>query len=343
MVYFDNASTTAPHYFAKDYAWMWGNSNSPHGLGMKARQQLEAAREGVKACLGVSSGKVIFGHSASQLLNNFAAYRLNSFCNKQEHDSVYSFCYDINKLDLNHHAPKAIFHQYVNQLSGEIYNIEDICEQISTSYDFFCSDLTAAIGKVPIPKNLNSWWCDMVVFSAHKFHGPKGVGIMWVSDNLAEHLALSNDSKNEYGFYHGTTDVPSIVASVQALVAAQYNVEAIEKHSTKLLDHLEKKLIENGINYHLVWNEHKTNAINLITLYGINADALVQYLSTKEIYISPAASACAENHDYRVAMALGLTKEEAEHSIRVSFSLENTLEDVDKFVDGVKKFKEMFV
>lgn len=342
MVYFDNAATTQPDYFAEDYSWAWGNSNSPHGFGMKARQQLEVSREGVKACLGVSSGKVIFGHSASQLLSNFALCGLNSFCNKKEHDSVYSFCYDLNKLNPNYHTPKAVFHQYVNQLSGEVYDIESIGKQAKVDGYFFCSDFTAAIGKVRIPKNLDKW-CDMVVFSAHKLHGPKGVGIMWVSDNLAKHLGLSKDSKNEYGFYHGTTDVPAIMASVQALVAAQCNVDAMEKHSTELLDHLEKKLIENGINYHLVWNEHKTNAINLITLYGINADALVQYLSTKEIYISPAASACAENHDYRVAMALGLSKEEAEQSVRVSFSLENTLEDVDKFVDGVKKFKEMFV
>lgn len=342
MVYFDNAATTQPHYFAKDYAWMWGNSNSPHGFGMKARQQLEAAREGVKACLGVSSGKVIFGHSASQLLSNFADYGPSSFCDKKEHDSVYSFCLDVNNLNPIYRSNKAIFHQYVNQLSGLIYDIVRVGKQAQADGYFFCSDLTAAIGKVPIPKNLDKW-CDMVVFSAHKFHGPKGVGIMWMSDDLASCLCLSNDSKNEYGFYHGTTDVPSIVASVQALVAAQCNVEAMEKHSTELLDHLEEKLIENGINHHLVWDEHKTNAINLITLYGINADALVQYLSTKGIYISPAASACAEEGDYRVAMALGLSKEEAEHSIRVSFSLENTLKDIDEFVDGVKKFKEMFV
>ena len=342
MVYFDNAATTAPHYFAKDYAWMWGNSNSSHGFGMKTRQQLEAAREGVKACLGVSSGKVIFGHSASQLLSNFAAYRLNSFCDKQEHDSVYSFCYDIHKLNPNYHTPKAIFHQYVNQLSGEVYDIENIGKQAKVDGYFFCSDFTAAIGKERIPPHLDKW-CDMVVFSAHKFHGPKGVGIMWVSDNLAEHLGLSKDSKNEYGFYHGTTDVPSIVASVQALVAAQYNVEAMRIHSTMLREYLESKLNENDIIYKCMKAENKTDSINLITLQDINTDALVQYLSTKEIYISPAASACAENHDYRVAMALGLTKEEAEHSIRVSFSLENTLKDIDEFVDGVKKFKEMFV
>lgn len=342
MVYLDNAATTKPHYFAKDYAWMWGNSNSPHGFGMKARQQLEAAREGVKACLGVSSGKVIFGHSASQLLSMFACCGLNSFCDKQEHDSVYSFCYDIHKLNPNYHTPKAIFHQYVNQLSGEVYDIGNIGKQAKADGYFFCSDFTAAIGKERIPPHLDKW-CDMVVFSAHKFHGPKGVGIMWVSDNLAKYLALSEDSKNEYGFYHGTTDVPSIVASVQALVAAQYNVEAIQLHSTMLMGSLKTKLKENGIDYTLIRNCSKNNATNLITLYGINADALVQYLSTKGIYISPAASACSENHDYRVPMAHGLTQEEAKQSIRVSFSLENTLKDIDEFVDGVKKFKEMFV
>ena len=76
---------------------------------------------------------------------------------------------------------------------------------------------------------------------------------------------------------------------------------------------------------------------------GCNADALVQYLSSKGIYVGLAHSACSADADYRVTQAFGISKETAERCIRVSFSEDNTFEDIDALVDGIKEFKEKFV
>ena len=76
---------------------------------------------------------------------------------------------------------------------------------------------------------------------------------------------------------------------------------------------------------------------------GCNADVLVQYLSSKGIYVGLAHSACSADADYRVTQAFGISKETAERCIRVSFSEDNTFEDIDALVDGIKEFKEKFV
>ena len=76
---------------------------------------------------------------------------------------------------------------------------------------------------------------------------------------------------------------------------------------------------------------------------GCNADALVQYLSSKDIYVGLAHSACSADADYRVTQAFGISKETAEQCIRVSFSEDSTFEDIDALVNGIKEFKEKFV
>ena len=76
---------------------------------------------------------------------------------------------------------------------------------------------------------------------------------------------------------------------------------------------------------------------------GFNADVLVQFLSSRDIYVSPCYSACSEDADYRVALALGMTKEEASQTIRVSFGAETTEQDIDVLVDAIVEFKELFM
>lgn len=339
MVYLDNASTTSCYFYAKDYSWCWGNPNSPHAFGIQAKKQLDAARIGVKASLGVSGGKVIFGHSATQLLEKMFT-RINGMCGDNEHDCVFDHC----ELWSDEYPPclhDVAFLQYVNQLSGEIFDIKAEAEEVHKRGAFFASDFTAAIGKVAIPKDIEKY-CDLIVFSGHKFNAPH-IGVMWVSDALGDYIGLDKDSKNEYGFYHGTPDVCSILATVDALTSAQSNLECYDRHYKALREYLEKELIDNGINHYFVYNENETPAINLVTLYGINADALVQYLSTKGIFVGYASSACSAEHDYRVALSCGLSKEMAEQSVRISFGIDNSKADIDEFVDGVKKFKELFV
>ena len=83
-------------------------------------------------------------------------------------------------------------------------------------------------------------------------------------------------------------------------------------------------------------------AINAVTIPFVNADALCNYLASKEIYVGRGSSACSEEADYRVLEAFNYTKEQAEQTIRVSFSEDNILEDVEALVDNIIEFKEKF-
>ena len=86
-----------------------------------------------------------------------------------------------------------------------------------------------------------------------------------------------------------------------------------------------------------------TLAINAIRLPEFNADALQQYLASKQIYVSIGGSACTEKHDYRVLNAYGLSNDDACEVIRVSFGEDSSVKDVEALVNGIKEFKEKFV
>ena len=182
---------------------------------------------------------------------------------------------------------------------------------------------------------------DAIWFSGHKFNGPKTGGILWVSDRLSKALYLSDDSRNEYGLKHGTLDVPSFIATTYALEYTFSNSIDNIWHYAELNDYLSNRVGDRVTGSKPYANDH-LNATVLIDT-GCNADVLVQYLSSKGIYVGLAHSACSADADYRVTQAFGISKETAERCIRVSFSEDNTFNDIDALVDGIKEFKEKFV
>ena len=119
------------------------------------------------------------------------------------------------------------------------------------------------------------------------------------------------------------------------------------KRYLKLASHLFDKLInEHNITAILVGQDQpKTHAINAVYLPKFNADGLVQYLSSKGVYISPGYSACAihSGDASRVLEAFGLTKEEASQTVRVSFGQNTSMEDIDALVNGIVEFKKLFI
>lgn len=346
MVYLDNASTTFPKFFAKDYLVL-GNPNSSHGLGIEANKALDEARERIKRSLGVKSGKVLFCRCATEavewLVERFGAY--SSFktvlCSKYEHDSVF----DVSRYHYTDNfdwivEKDLVFHQYVNQLTGTVHNIETIGRRIQSTGAFFGSDFTAAIGHAPIPKNLDTF-CDDIWFSGHKFGCEQGIGAIWLSDRLFKYLGGEKDSRNNYGLLHGTPNVSGAIAMSYAM---EHAVSLAIGNYDFFADELFCLLRKNKIDFKVVDSDKpKSYAINAITLHGINADALSTFLSSKGIYIGVGNSACADNEDYRVLEAFGLSKQEASETVRISFCEDTSLEDIDAFIKGVKEFKEMFV
>ena len=343
MVYLDNAATTVCKFPASAYDDIWGNANTPYKFGLNARQAADECRERVKKCLGVKGGKVIFCSNASEaakiLCDRLQAYGISTACGPYEHDSVYNLV-DMDGYQFVHYGDgTAIFQQWVNPVTGIVFDIPGIRKGIGDDC-FLCMDATAGIGKRILTQSIVSS-VDAIWFSGHKFYGPKTGGILWVSDRLSKALYLSEDNRNEYGLKHGTLDVPSFIATTYALEYTINNdVENISRHA-ELNAYLSNRAGDRIVGFQPCASD-QLNATVLIDT-GCNADALVQYLSSKGIYVGLAHSACSADADYRVTQAFGIPKETAERCIRVSFSEDSTFNDIDALVNGIKEFKEKFV
>ena len=348
MVYLDNAATTVCKFPASAYDDIWGNANTPYKFGLNARQAADECRERVKKCLGVKGGKVIFCSNASEaakiLCDRLRQMDIFIRCCLYEHDSVFRFGDIFGYSFVHYNDNTAVFQQWVNPVTGIVFDIPSIRKGIGNDC-FLCMDATAGIGKRYLTQSIvNS--VDAIWFSGHKFHGPKTGGILWVSDRLSEALDLSDDSRNEYGLKHGTLDVPSFVATTHALEytisSESGNIYRYQKLNDYLFKHFETeertfKLVDFRLPI-----DGQICATELLNV-GCNADALVQYLSSKSIYVGLAHSACSADADYRVTRDFGIPDKFAEQCIRVSFSEDSTFNDIDALVNGIKEFKEKFV
>lgn len=346
ICYLDHAASTPPRFFASDYFKYWANPNSPHLLGIQAHQALEQAEERIKKALGVRSGKVLFCRCASEaskwLINEIHCFTDEyPSCGLAEHDSVYNNCfYKMNGEQLSFYSlnyGSLYLHQHVNHITGKAFPIESIGKQARLKRTFFGSDITASLGHYPLPSNPD-YFCDALWFSGRKI-GCETIGAIWLSDRLFYYL-----HGDEVDLIKGTPNVPGAIALSYAVEKAVENVDKKNELWRKLALHLVTELDDNGVEGY-IWgdDEDKTYAINSIYLPGMNGDGLVQFLSSRGVYVSPCHSACSNQSDYRVAEALGMTEEEASESIRVSFGTETTLEDVNKLIEEIIKFKELFI
>lgn len=351
-VYLDHAASAPVKYFAKDY-YIPGNPNSQHSAGLQANRALNEARQRIMDCFGVKSGKVLVGGTASQLVDNLM-WRIYSLGNYDVLGSVYEHdCFNrwldyrfteyptdqISKNDI-------VCWMMANNITGTIFPVEQIGKMCRDAGAYYIMDAVAAIGHYPINTNLESF-CDCLITSAHKYGGPQGMGCMWISDRFAKFLGLTNDSHEEYGLIHGTPNVSAAVAMSYAMKNAIDGLEdGNDEHWRSLLGYLEIKLLGNRIDCNIVAKDQpKTYAINALYLPGFNADALVQFLSSKGIYISPGHSACSNDaaEASRVLEAFGLTKQEASQAVRISFGEDTKQEDIDCLVKGIVEFKKLFI
>lgn len=353
-VYLDWASTAPVYYFAKDY-YIPGNPNSSHTVGLQANQALNEARKRIMDCLGVKSGKVLVGGTASQLIHYIMEriellYTNCYICGSYyEHDCIEEYLQghcdydDMRDIEEWKEPNTVVCWMMANNITGTIFPVEQIGKACRNAGAYYIMDAVATVGHYPISDNLESF-CDCLITSAHKYGGPQGTGCMWVSDRFAKFLGLSDDSHKEYGLIHGTPNVSAAIAMSYAMEHVIAKAFDNWMNYRDLFFDLMIKLNDNDIESYEVDSElPRTYAINAIIFPGINADALTQYLSTKYIYISPGHSACADNDDYRVLEAFGSTKGQASQTVRVSFGKSTTQEDIDALVQGIVEFKNLFI
>lgn len=336
MIYLDNAATTEPKFHRNGigYNEYWFNSNTPYAK--TEGEALAYAEAKIKGLLHVTGGHVLYFRCATEAVE-WLVTAINSGrvgCSKFSHDSVERRAF--TNLDTNYLT--VYIDQFINPITGDnVRHNADIPHTI-----FYGCDYTASIGHAILPENPKY---DFIFFSGHKFYTEKGIGAMWISDRLCEYLGATQDYRNQYGLVHGTVDVDGVLMLADAMEWIMLCEKIYDdSHYNNLLTVLYNLLFEAGIEAHNVCLDEKTrsHAINAIYLPNINADALQTYLASKDIYIGVAHSACADSDDYRVLQAMRYSKDIARQTIRVSFSVDTTVDDIREFVNAVKNFKEMF-
>lgn len=354
MTYLDYASTCPvvkyPQQLYRDVLGEGYFFNPNANYAYKEKRLLSEAENRVKKAIGAKGGKVVFGGTSSQLIENLFTHIYDetneylTICSVYEHDSVWRFADQWGNIDsLKHviqtyHGDKQLIVclMGVNNLTGEIFPVEEIGKLCHEHNAFYICDMTAMIGKAPIPASINQW-CDCAVWSGHKLGTELSIGVMWLSQDFDKWL---NGFK-----LHGTPNLAGALAMTQVVEDAcdvKYLSVSTNRYNN-LYDNLFYILKKHSIDFQVIDGNIKTCAINAIRLPGFNADALQQHLASKQIYVSIGGSACAELHDYRVLNAYGLSNDEASEVIRVSFGKDSSVEDVMALVDGIKNFKELYL
>ena len=359
MIYLDSAATTCPKYLSYSFGCSWLNANTPYGA--ESREALFDAENSVKHSLGVSSGEVVFGGTASKMFKYLfdkisdawveafddddvpdKNYRMIS--SPYEHECIANnpvFVYNIEELcdkkavkDCCLNRIPITFCQLVSNITGEVFPVADIGTVTRELNGFFVCDMTASIGKYDIPEHLEDF-CDCVIASAHKFHGEKGQGFIWVSDRFNEWL---NGIE-----YIGTPDVAGAIGAAYALMRSvvHYNHRCPEEWDNAVRN----ALFEQGIKHYTMYlsgAKDYTHDIVCLRIYGVYADALQNFLASKKIYVGVGHSSCEDGEGrYRVLMHAGYSEEEARECIRLSFDggvTPTTQYEIDEFAKAVKEF-----
>lgn len=370
QIYFDNAATTrvddkvvkamAP-YFTEKY----GNPSSLHLLGEEARRDLEEARNVIARALGAKHKEVIITSSGTESNNTvlkglfWQSYpkKDHIITTKIEHDCVLNACKWLEKqgakityldvdeqgfVDLNQ-LRKTITDKTIvvsiihgNNEIGTLQDLKEIGKICHEKDTLFHTDACQSFTKFPI--NVGKQNLDFVTINAHKIHGPKGIGALYVRGGI-KIAPLLHGGGHEFGLRSATENVPGIIGFAAAVKqASNSNVRKV----TKLRDKLIKGLLEipntrlNGSS----GDKRLCNNIN-ISFRNIEGESLGSLLNVKGILTST-GSACSSKslEPSHVLRALGLDHLNANSSIRLSLSKYNTEQEVDLVIGEVKKAVE---
>lgn len=378
MIYLDNCATTKPYdevlkTFVEVNNSYYGNPASINKYGKTVNKLLNAARTQVADILGVESDTIYFTSCATES-NNIAL--LGSVEHKKdfgnriivsriEHPSVLEtfrelehrgFILDYVNVDENgfidlEHLKSLLTKEtilvsvmHVNNIFGAIQPIEGIVE-ILKEYPKIHFHVDGVQGV--LKEKIDLTMIDSYSISAHKFHGLKGIGVLYLKSRRTTHN-ITFGGGQENGLRSGTVNVPGAVSLAKALRLSQEKVNDVkEKHyEYKKLIVDELSAIEHVIINSPLQNDFVDSIIN-ISLPKIKGEAIINALNERGVMVST-TSACSSRtfHLNEALYARGLSRENIEGSIRVSFSYETKLEEVRKFIEifkdeYYKKFKEV--
>lgn len=343
MVYLDWAATSPIVRFPIDTSKQWCNPNAAYAY--EERKVLMDCEDRIKAAIGAKGGHVLYFRCATDALEWL--HNEGNKCMMAWAHSPYE--HDAAMFGIEDEPDELIgvdfyCHQFVNQLTGQIHDIEAVFKRM-LQYDhdpFLICDCTAAIHHISLKEAKVCQYADAVVTSGHKYGCPD-IAFMWIDDRLFNWLGGSKDVRNQWGLKHGSISVGHVLALAEAVEWA-CDGDRMWDNELNWGCFVNYLLDELGDAAELIGeNKYGTFAINAILLPGINADSLQGYLASNGIYIGVGHSSCSANADYRIlTRGYGLTEQEASEVIRVSFGPESSINDVPVLVDGIKEYRDKF-
>lgn len=368
MIYFDNNATTPVSAEVKarlpEFLEAWGNPSSIHWAGRGPKNLIREARQSLARALGISPLEIIYTSGGSEsnnaiiqsvFENRFKAGRTQFITSTIEHPSVLKTFHHLESLgaeviylnvnlqgeiDLETYqkvlGPKTalVSIMFANNETGCVFPIKEMAAKAHEVGALFHTDAVQAFGKVLL--NLKNLDVDYASISAHKFYSLKGTGAIYQKKG-ADWTPLIWGGAQERQRRGGTENTLGIL-SLGLMAQSIFKVEAEAQRLKFLRDYFEKRVVneisEVGITHEKA--ERLPNTSSLV-IKGVDGETLLMSLDMKGYAVSTGAACSSGNPEPSpVLLAVGLSREQAQNSMRVSLGWHNTAEQVDQFVEALK-------
>lgn len=370
MIYLDHNATTPLHPRAREAMLPWlgggshGNPSSVHRFGQAAREAVEGAREQVAALLNVRPLEVIFTASGTEANNavifhaaRTAGRRGHLVISAIEHPSIREAAARVAEegMEVTRVSPRGDGIVHVDDVlaalrpdtrlvalmlaNNELGTLQPVAEVAPICHErgipLLC-DAVQAVGKIPV--DASALGADYLVLGGHKFHGPLGAAALWVRKGveISGHLVGGSQERRRRA---STENVPAIVGLGAAAAAAREEMAHRTAHLAALRDRFEAALGPQvpGAIVHCQRSPRLPNTSN-VAFTGVEGESLLIRLDLAGFAVSTGA-ACSSGsvEPSKTLLAAGISREEALSSLRVSFGIGNTMEDVDAFLGALAR------
>lgn len=368
MIYFDNAATTKVRKEVLNEMFLimeedFANIDSNYNISLNFKKKLERSKKILKDRLGLDYECFSFTSGGSEannlaLIGTMRKYKKGHFIiSAIEHPSI-SMCanklveegyeLDILPVDIYGNVNIDILENLIRE-DTKLVSIIGVNNEIGTIQDM------KKIGDVIKNKNINTLYhidfvqglnhvdydfsnvkVDLLSISSHKIHGPKGVGALYIKKGLTiKNQTFGENKENKY--------IPRTFPN-ELVMGFLKAIELYEIDSLKYLGELKEYFINklNGLeNIRINTPKNSSNSIISVSFEGVKAEVLLNYLANNDIYVSTGSACSGNKRDSEVLKAIKLEKKYLESSIRISFSIYNTFEEIDKFFDVLVPFLNM--
>ncbi len=378
-IYLDNAATTEPApevlkmmcpYVSNEY----GNPATMYSLGLSAKKAVDEAREKVANLIGAESPEEIYFTAGGTESDNWALCSSIMCSDKKhvitssiEHHAVLETCEFLETIGCGGKADFLKVDEYgfisqetlseaikdntgiisimhANNEIGTILDIKSLAEVAREKGVIFHTDAVQTVGKIPV--DVKELGVDMLSLSGHKFHGPKGIGALYVKKGTKLKPFIHGGGQ-EKGKRAGTSNVPAIVGMGIAAELAKNYIEKKDTRVEKLTEKLWNGLNENITKISRNGHPEKTIPGTLnVTITGIEGEAMLLMLDMQGICVSSGSACTTGSLDpSHVLLAIGLPAEVAHGSLRFSLSKYTTEEEIDTVIKTlpaiVNRLREM--